>query len=708
MSGVGVAPVVERSQGRASRAFTIEGTFVRMAECDVRYAEGIDSSIKRLLPSTLMRRTIASIPHLSRSCGPSAVSRTAMFSSEPTVTYMTRNLHIIPQLDAFAALPAPGFALMIDAPWGAGKTHALQNWLKDRRHLYVSLYGVQSRDEIERAIFLARLSAIDNGTARAVATLVSAGVEALAAHYKIKNQLKVKDLAQAALPQLLIFDDLERTEMSVNELLSALNRYVENEKRNVILIANQAELRRTSPERYDATREKVVGRCISILPEVDEALDAFISSLKEAPSLAGAYEFCAAERQIIMSVFLKSECSNLRLLRQAIFEFARFFDQVPQEIRDHEEAMRHLLGTFVVLSVAFHGDEKFGADSLQQDPGWNRILWDINGKKGEEPPKSSLETLQYKFQGVPYVELHGSIISARLASEWIGRGHAADDVVAEELQKSVYFRIRHAEAWQTLWHWTKRPAETVDLALKNLRIQLASREITNPSIIMHVAGILLDLGENRLGWTSREMAAQEIQTYIEFLEKEDLLPTEYPRQKYRPEIISESDFGLGYMHRDTPEFKAINENLLSALDRAFWRANVARGNKLMEIVKKDARTFAAIIDTDGRSEDLPNYAHVPVLTGINVEYAAQTIFGLSPDATYVALLPFKDRWTRLRPSMDDLVHENEWPDELEWIRQFRAAAEKIAESDEPIRAAQIRKMISWTLSFLDEIDPPKH
>lgn len=620
---------------------------------------------------------------------------------------MTRNLHIVPQLDAFTDLPAPGFALMIDAPWGAGKTHALQKWLTNRRHLYVSLYGVQSRDEIERAIFLARLSAIDNGTARAVASLVSAGVEVLAAHYKLKSQLKIKDLGQAALPQLLIFDDLERAEMSVNELLSVLNRYVEHEKRNVILIANQAELRRTSPERYDATREKVVGRCISILPEVDEAIDAFIGSLKDVPGLAGAYEFCAAERKVILSVFLKSECSNLRLLRQAIFEFARFFNQVPLQIRDHEEAMRHLLGTFVVLSIAFQGDEKFGFDSLQQERGWDRVVWDANGKKGEEPPKTSLEMLQDKFQGFPYVGLYGSVISGRLAREWIGRGHATNDVVAEELHKSAHFQIQNAEAWQTLWHWTKRPAETVAIALVNLKEQLAAREITNPSVIMHVTGVLLDLGDNKLGWASREIAAQEMQTYIESLEKEDLLPTEYPRQPCGMGMINEVDFGFGYMHRESTEFKRINESLLTALDGAFWRANVARGNKLMDIVKEDAQKFAAIIDVRQRSTDLPNYAHLPVLAGVNVDDAAQIIFGLSPDATYVALSPFKDRCLRLRRAMADIAHTKVWPDELEWISRFRAKAEEIAATEEPIRAAQIRVMISWTLSFLDEVDPPE-
>jgi hypothetical protein len=83
------------------------------------------------------------------------------------------NSHLHPQLDAFAALDKPGFAILVDAPWGAGKTHAITGWLRGKPHLYVSLYGVDSREAVERAVMAARLNAQDNAAARAVGTLIA-------------------------------------------------------------------------------------------------------------------------------------------------------------------------------------------------------------------------------------------------------------------------------------------------------------------------------------------------------------------------------------------------------------------------------------------------------------------------------------------------------------------------------------------------------
>lgn len=34
---------------------------------------------------------------------------------------MIANAHLGPQLDAYVALKKPGFALMVDAPWGGGR-----------------------------------------------------------------------------------------------------------------------------------------------------------------------------------------------------------------------------------------------------------------------------------------------------------------------------------------------------------------------------------------------------------------------------------------------------------------------------------------------------------------------------------------------------------------------------------------------------------
>lgn len=614
---------------------------------------------------------------------------------------MSRNAHLLPQLESFAAMASPGFALMIDAPWGAGKTFAVKDWARNRKHLYVSLYGVGSVEELERAILLARLAIIDNGTARAITSLLSAGVEALAAHYNVKKQLKLSDLGQAVLPKLVIFDDLERTDMPLNELLSALNRYVEHEKRNVILLANREELRSKAPDVYDVTSEKVVGRSVYIVPEVDEASMIF---LKEVEEWSDVHDFLSKESGVLLSVFDASKSCNLRLLRQAILEFSRFFRQIPLDIRDRPGFMSRLLATFAALSIAFHGVEGFGEDGLSQEYEAPRGIEAFSKKKEEETAKTGVDLFHERFRDHPHVRLYGSVISPKLALEWIGRGHAADEVVAEELRSAPDFR-ENGEAWRTLWHWPRRRPEEIVEAIGQIKTQLAAREIRDPAVIMHLVGISLSLGENAVEWTSRAAAVGEMRAYISALEAGGLFPEIRAAVRRRGPLFQESAYGLGFAQRESAEFAEIEAELTAALERAFWRASSARAKQLLKLMTENVDDFASVIDNQGRRSDLPNYAHEPVLAAMDVDEAVRVIFGMHPEAVLTALAPFERRWERMNGVRELLaVSEGVWPDERAWMRQFKATAEVFAAELDPLRAAQVRRAIKWHLSFMDEAD----
>lgn len=164
---------------------------------------------------------------------------------------MTANPHLTAQLDDFAGLKSPGFALMITAPWGAGKTHAVKEWLGDRDHLYVSLFGIDSLAGVEEALFEAAFVSRQGAklamtSARTVGGLAK-GLEGLlekttGISFDATGLLRKAVLADA--PSLLVLDDLERAQLDPPRLLSIINRFVEHEGRNVLLLANEEELER--------------------------------------------------------------------------------------------------------------------------------------------------------------------------------------------------------------------------------------------------------------------------------------------------------------------------------------------------------------------------------------------------------------------------------------------------------------------------------
>ncbi len=613
---------------------------------------------------------------------------------------MDANHHLRPQLDAFARLANPGFALLVDAPWGAGKTHELKGWLTGREDaLYVSIYGAKGSCAIEEALFQTLLKRKDLKPPKG-ATQIMEGVAEKFTGAKIDFTGAFRRAVMKDLPRVLVFDDLERAEMHLTELLSAINRFVEHEGRNVVLLANQAELRDKDPKTYERTKEKVIGRIITIYPDVDAATESFLASMERAEHQRAAREFLTSEKALLCSVFDTSKALNLRLLRYAMLEIARVFDGIPEELRENAEGMRYLLATFVALSIAFHGGEGLGIEGLGQETGWAHAVWSANGQKGEAPPKSALENLQERFGEHPYVRLHSQVVSAKLAIAWIGKGHVDDKLLSDELRKSPVFRLQDSEAWQTLWWWPKRKDAEVEAALKTVKRQIGDKEFHDPAVIMHLLGILLDLADQKIGWSSRHDVENEVRAYIATLEQDNQLPKELPRRRWSGVSFDHGQFGLGFHQKDSKEFATIREELLEALDRSFWKANQERVEEMLSLAEADLGAFVEAIDDGGRRAGSPNYAHEPIFADADPVEVARLLFSFEPEATHEALRPFERRIQR----MERDTRAGGQSSERDWLLRVRKAAYDLASEATPIRAAQIRMAIKWYLDFLDGPD----
>src|ERR1700730_11338298 len=72
-----------------------------------------------------------------------------------------RNRHVKEYLSHYISFPhSPRYAVMINGPWGVGKTFLVQKLLREKlgengTYAYVSLFGLTSIDEIDAALFQA-------------------------------------------------------------------------------------------------------------------------------------------------------------------------------------------------------------------------------------------------------------------------------------------------------------------------------------------------------------------------------------------------------------------------------------------------------------------------------------------------------------------------------------------------------------------------
>lgn len=611
---------------------------------------------------------------------------------------MPVNDHLSPLLDAYVALSDPGFAVMVTAPWGVGKSFAVRNWLGSRPHLYVSLFGVDSVAAAQEAVFIAALDQTDATQARLRAkgadalSKLAGGAIAKATGVSVDLSGAYRNLVLKHAPQLMILDDLERAQLPPPLLLGLINRFVEHEGRNVILIANEAELD-TSGD-YRRWREKVVGRTITLAPDTDSALTVFLAQVPDAPVRA----FLIPHRDLLRQVFDLSETQNLRLLRQAMLEWSRFHTALPPDITGNDAGMRHLLADFMALTVAYHG-AKIDREDLGQDRNLARSLWKTGDKQKSEPPETGAERLRGRYAKHQVTALNGSAIPGDLAKRVIGDGHAPPDEIAAALRTLALFRDPDAEPWITLWWWCNRPEAKVTEALEKVQAQLAACHFTDPHVILHVFGNYLDLSNHGLIPQSRNEVVQQALSYIAELEQTGHLPTDIPARNWRGGLHQESAFGLGYSERDTPEFATIRSALIDALDRTFKAANPQRVQDLLTLYETAPDDFRAVISGAGGREGLPRYADDRIFLDADPAAVAQRVFANSPAYWSDFLQPFKDRI--LIQEGRSVLDQNPAPSERNWLLQFRTHAAELAEASGPVRRAQIRQSLVWHLSFLD-------
>lgn len=179
-------------------------------------------------------------------------------------------------------------AIMLTAPWGTGKSYYIQNelipFLKeqgDHKCVVVSLYGLTDLIEISRNIYLElRTKRVTNflkeklskvfpkkiikGTKEVGSFGVGHGktiIKGLAGKIGIDLSISDKDLAKVfdsidLTDKLIVFEDLERSKIDINEVLGYVNNLVEQDGVKVLLVANEEELIEYKPLVIDDPNHK--------------------------------------------------------------------------------------------------------------------------------------------------------------------------------------------------------------------------------------------------------------------------------------------------------------------------------------------------------------------------------------------------------------------------------------------------------------------
>lgn len=301
--------------------------------------------------------------------------------------------------------PDPQYAVLLKGKWGCGKTHFINHWIDAYKgnptteqvleSIYVSLYGLSDTKQITTAINRVICPILYGKAAKAgkvLAKIASAmvlkhevdlnydGISDLSINIGIDSLSKFKSNDSLSnSKKLLIFDDLERCDIPMKKLLGYLNFFVEQCNCHLIVIGDEDKIAEGENKKiFGEFKEKTIGREFEIATDIHSALDTFVNQTPKN-------DFVVGHQEQIEKFFAMTECDNLRILRQALWDFSRFEESMTDFLGDerYENIMIHVLGTYIISYCEYRGKNHQLFDA-----------WIQYAIKGQQFDKEKIENLK--------------------------------------------------------------------------------------------------------------------------------------------------------------------------------------------------------------------------------------------------------------------------------------------------------------------------
>jgi len=593
-----------------------------------------------------------------------------------------RNKHVWDYLTYYLGLAhAPRFAVLISGPWGVGKTHLIDAFLTEKfgddksAYVYVSLYGLSTIEEIDDALFQAVFPALTGTAAKVAGRVAKAGLKFL----KIDpGDWNIKEFLNKFHAKIYVFDDVERCESPINQVLGYINQFVEHGGAKVVIVGNEQEIR--TDQEYARRREKLIGKTLQVQSAFDEAFAHFASNIDHEK----AREFVGASAADISTIYTLSQLNNLRILQQTIWDFERFYAALSPEHQANKDALVTLLRLLFVLSFEFKA-----ARIAEEDILTGRGVMAMARALSDKTKKSPMQLVGERY---PMIDVNDNVLTNGLLVDYLVRGIVDPEAIGAELKASRFFvTVADEEPWRTVWHWMERSDAEFDTALAKMEKQWEKRAFTRDGEILHAIGLRLFLSDRGILPLSRTEIVNQSKKYIDDL---------YSEKRFAsppPDVFSEIRFqgwgGLGIHENETAEYKELFAYLMVAMQHAVEDTYPARALDLLAEMKTDTQKFYRHLCLT--RDDTSQYVKAPVLAKVNVAEFVDSFLGLHPTKQHIVMMALKARY-------EGGQLDRELRDEKPWILSVRDALMKQMANLDRISQYRLQKQIEWYLQVVDK------
>jgi hypothetical protein len=253
------------------------------------------------------------------------------------------------------------FAILINGTWGCGKTYLWKYDLaviakeKGFKPIYISLNGISKIEQIDYTLFIKLLPWINKQENKAIKNLTALfantlnHLSKLFLHVSLTETFKgISDDSFNFSKYIICFDDLERCQTPIKEVLGFINNYVEHKGLKTIILADENNLISNEEKGYDNIKEKVIGRIINYEPAINEIVPEFLKIYKSDKQ---DFHFFLKEWQEYITIIINElNISNLRI----ITFYLSVLDQIYPCLNNVEEKyIKEIIFFSAIISIEF-------------------------------------------------------------------------------------------------------------------------------------------------------------------------------------------------------------------------------------------------------------------------------------------------------------------------------------------------------------------
>lgn len=438
-------------------------------------------------------------------------------------------------LNYYLTLDNPGYAVLVTGEWGVGKTFQVKAIIKEDRMHYVSLFGVRSADEIYSSIFLkmfplqanARKFLGSNSSSSIKLDAVTLPIGSLVGN--IANTIFKEKVSNE---KIIVFDDLERSNINKRVILSVVNKYIEHHGCKVLIIANDKEI---FDDEFNKNKEKVIGQVLKVEAKIETAFEAFIKNSK-IPLTISSF------KKNIYDIFCMSGCQSLRILKYVINDVERLISNLEKKHIAHQGLLNELLTLFIALDIDFKRGLLSEEDLSERSNAYYLYVGNKSENGGGKRRILELED-HYKQQG-KNIMIHSTILDNDVLIDCIINGFYDRDAILKSIDESPFFRPdNEVQPWFKIINFDETDTIQVKKALSEMEFKIENYLIQEPGEILHSFNLkfmLSTIGE--VNETIEDILIQA-KKYLCTLKNKELLP---PAELDPHSIGATSAYGYGY------------------------------------------------------------------------------------------------------------------------------------------------------------------